>query len=186
MKKILIYLWLLNSGFAVLAQNIKNNYKPGLSTYKDKLEANFLNPPQSSKPQTWWHWMNGHVSKEGITADLESMKRVGIGGAQAFHVSNSIPSGPVKYMSEEWRKLMTHSISEANRLGLEFRYHNTPGWSASGGIWITPELSMKKIVFSNIRFLAPHKLRSYWPSQRLYKDFTVILLHWLSLRLETR
>lgn len=31
----------------------------------------------SAAPRTWWHWMNGNVSKEGITADLEAMAAVG-------------------------------------------------------------------------------------------------------------
>jgi len=50
------------------------------------LEQGFLHPPDSAKPWTWWHWMNGCVSKEGITADLESMQRVGLGGAIMFNV----------------------------------------------------------------------------------------------------
>ena len=41
----------------------------------DPLEKGFLNPPDSAKPQTWWHWMNGNITKEGITADLEAMIR---------------------------------------------------------------------------------------------------------------
>ena len=65
----------------------------------DPLAAGFRNPPESAKPHTWWHWMNGNVTKEGITADLEAMKRVGIGGAQIFVADCDIPAGPVKFMS---------------------------------------------------------------------------------------
>jgi hypothetical protein len=50
------------------------------------LEAGFQSPPQSAKAQTWWHWMNGNITKEGITADLEAMKHVGLGGAEIFSV----------------------------------------------------------------------------------------------------
>ena len=46
------------------------------------LEDGFVTPPDSAKPRTWWHWLGGHISREGITADLESMKRVGLGGAR--------------------------------------------------------------------------------------------------------
>ena len=42
------------------------------------LEQNFKNPPPSAKARTWWHWMNGNVTKEGIMADLEAMKKVTI------------------------------------------------------------------------------------------------------------
>src|SRR5215831_4328432 len=77
---------------------------------EDQLAGGFQNPPDSAKPQTWWHWMNGNVTKEGITADLEAMKRVGIGGAQIFNVESGIPAGPVKFLSPEWHELFKHAV----------------------------------------------------------------------------
>lgn len=70
----------------------------------DSLQSGFSNPPNSAKPQTWWHWMNGNVTKEGITADLEAMKQIGLGGATVVIVDCEIPPGPVKIMSPEWRE----------------------------------------------------------------------------------
>ncbi len=113
-----------------------------------KLEQDFLTPPGTAYPQTFWFWMNGNVSKEGITLDLEAMKEVGIGGVFNFDVGTGIPKGPVEYLSEEWLALKKHAIAEAGRLGLEFTMHNCPGWSASGGPWITPELAMQQITWS--------------------------------------
>ena len=55
----------------------------GAPSSGDALEQGFRNPPESAKPRAWWHWMNGNITKEGITADLEWMKRVGIGGMQS-------------------------------------------------------------------------------------------------------
>ena len=52
----------------------------------DPLESGFLNPPDSARPQTWWHWMNGNITKAGITADLEAMKQIGVGGATIVNV----------------------------------------------------------------------------------------------------
>ncbi len=54
----------------------------------------FRSPPPAARPHTWWHWMNGNVTKEGITADLEAMARVGIGGAQMFDAGLALPKGP--------------------------------------------------------------------------------------------
>ena len=48
------------------------------------LAAGFADVPMSARPQVWWHWMNGNVTKEGVTADLEAMKEMGIGGATVF------------------------------------------------------------------------------------------------------
>jgi hypothetical protein len=114
------------------------------------LESDFLTPPQPAKPHTWWHWMNGNVTKEGITLDLEAMTRVGIGGFQNFDAGTGIPKGPVVYLSPEWLALKKHAIAEAQRLGLEFTMHNCPGWSSSGGPWITPELAMQQVVWTEV------------------------------------
>jgi len=114
------------------------------------LEQNFRISPQSSYPQVFWFWMNGNVTRKGITLDLEAMKRVGIGGVFNFDVGTGIPKGPVEYLSEDWLQLKKHAMQEAARLGLEFTMHNCPGWSASGGPWITPEMAMQQITWSEI------------------------------------
>jgi hypothetical protein len=112
------------------------------------IEADFMNPPTSAFAQTWWHWMNGNITKEGITLDLEAMKRVGLGGFQNFDAGTGIPKGPVIYLSDKWFELKKHTINEAMRLGLEFTMANCPGWSSSGGPWITPELAMQQLSWS--------------------------------------
>ena len=89
----------------------------------------FQSPPESAKAKTWWHWMSGCVSREGITADLEAMKRVGLGGAFIFHVGQLPIDTPVKFQSEEWWSLMRFAAAEAGRLGLELGFHNCPGWN---------------------------------------------------------
>lgn len=114
----------------------------------DGLKDGFCHPPASSRPQVWWHWMNGNVTKEGITADLESMAKVGIGGAQLFDVSDGIPAGTVAFGSEEWQSLVRFAAREAKRLGLEFSMHNCSGWSSSGGPWVVASNAQKRVVFT--------------------------------------
>ncbi|MEI9921649.1 MAG: glycosyl hydrolase [Bacteroidota bacterium] len=142
------------------------------------LESDFATPPQSAKPHTWWHWMNGNVTKEGITLDLEAMARVGIGGFQNFDAGTGIPKGPVVYLSPEWLELKKHAIAEAQRLGLEFTMHNCPGWSSSGGPWITPELAMQQVVWTeiNIDGQTKEKIVLKQPEAKLnfYKDICVV------------
>ena len=43
----------------------------------DALLDGFADPPASARPRTWWHWMNGNVTKDGIAKDLAWMKAVG-------------------------------------------------------------------------------------------------------------
>ena len=77
--------------------------KPATPAARDSsLEQAFLNPPPSARPHTWWHWMNGNITKAGITSDLEAMKRVGIGGAQIFNVDVGFPDGDMPMMSAKW------------------------------------------------------------------------------------
>lgn len=112
------------------------------------LEAGFAAPPSAARPLVWWHWINGNISKRGIEADLADMKRVGIAGVQMFDASIYLPAGPVRYGTEAWHEHVQHAIATADRLGLEFYLMNTPGWSASGGPWVTPERSMKHLAWS--------------------------------------
>jgi hypothetical protein len=45
----------------------------------DSLKQGFLNPPDSARPGVYWYFMDGNIEREAITADLESMKKAGIG-----------------------------------------------------------------------------------------------------------
>jgi hypothetical protein len=113
-----------------------------------ELETAFRQPPASAHAKTWWHWMNGNITAEGITLDIEAMKRAGIRGFQIFQVGTGIPKGPVDYSSAEHTRLLRHAAREADRLEMEFDIMNCPGWSSSGGPWITPEYSMKQLTWS--------------------------------------
>src|SRR5688572_20665019 len=116
----------------------------------DALAQGFARPPANARPHTWWHWMNGNVSAQGITLDLEAMARVGVGGVQMFDVGTGIPKGPVATLSPEWVRLVEHAAAECNRLGISFTMHNCPGWSSSGGPWVTPDRAMQQLVWSEI------------------------------------
>ena len=93
------------------------------TTLADPLETGFLNPPDSAKPHTWWQWMNGNITQEGITADLEAMKQIGLGGATIVNADCGIPRGPVPFMSPEWQDDFKYAITEAHRLGKRVVVH---------------------------------------------------------------
>src|SRR5665648_286550 len=119
-----------------------------------ELEAGFQNPPESAKPRVWWHWMNGNISKEGIKADLEWMKRIGIGGFQNFDAGLATPQVVEKrliYMTPEWKDAFQFTTKLADSLGLEMAIAGSPGWSESGGPWVIPAHGMKKVVWTETR-----------------------------------
>ena len=102
---------------------------------------------QKAVTDCYWHWMNGNVSREGITADLEYMKSAGIDAAMIFDVGIGAKRGKVDYASDEWKDCVAWASREAERLGMELSLHNSPGYSACGGPWIKPEESMKQLVW---------------------------------------
>ncbi|MDR3652808.1 MAG: glycosyl hydrolase [Paludibacter sp.] len=133
MKRIVLFLYTVVISTVLMAQISENDFK---------------NPPMQARPNTYWMWMNGNITKEGLTKDLEYMKRTSYGAAMMFNVAVGIPQGPVKYGSTEWDDLTLHACKEAKRLGLELYLQNSPGYSGTGGPWITPEYSMKQLGWS--------------------------------------
>ena len=122
------------------------------------LEKNFMFPPNEARPNVMWWWLNSYVTEEGITRDLEEMKKQGIGGALIFDAAPvdrwkpkdvaPAPVGP-PFMSERWRQLFRHAIKEADRLDIELGVSITSGFNA-GGPWVTPEYGQQEIVWSEM------------------------------------
>jgi hypothetical protein len=126
----------------------------------DALEQGFKQPPDSAKPRVWWHWMNGNVTKEGITADLEWMKRVGIAGMQMFDGNLGTPQfvdNRLVWMTPDWKDALRHAAAEADRLSLEMAMAASGGWSETGGPSVKPAQAMKKIVWSQTYLQGPRK-----------------------------
>ena len=128
-----------------------------------ELERLFINPPSIAKPLTIWHWMNGVISREGITADLEAFKAAGLAGVQHFLVGGSEaliddPSNMV--LNSKWQDLFKFAVDECARLGLEFGTHNSPGWSSTGYKTVRPNQSMQKIVFSETKVQGPQTFKN--------------------------
>ena len=117
----------------------------------DDVEA-FLAPDKVHYPQTWFHYIGGNVSLEGITADLEAIAAAGISGVQLFHgqFGDKWPATgeDIECLSENWDSAVKHTAEECRRLGLRFTMQNCPGWAMSGGPWIKPENAMRTIVHS--------------------------------------
>ncbi|MFT3870713.1 MAG: glycosyl hydrolase [Nibricoccus sp.] len=115
-------------------------------------EAVFAAPPESAKPWVFWYWMKGTISREGITADLEAFARVGLGGVYLVPIQD-VPNLPlfepsVRTLTPEWWEMLRHTFREAARLKLKIAMHASDGFATAGGPWITPELAMQKVVWT--------------------------------------
>ncbi len=121
----------------------------------DTLKGGFKNPPDSARPGVYWYFMDGNLSREGITADLESMKEAGIGNVLFLEVNVGVPRGKVDFLSDEWLGIIKHAINECERLDIEFTLGSGPGWAGSGGPWVKPEQSMRHLVASSTQVKGP-------------------------------
>lgn len=143
----------------------------------DSLERGFNHPPPSARPWVYWFPLDGNISSNGITADLEAMQRVGIGGVLYMETEQGTPKGPAKFGGALWRDLFKHICAEAHRLGLEVNMNNDAGWCGSGGPWITPETSMQKIVWTETNIAGPLRfdgqLREPQKAANYYGDIAV-------------
>lgn len=109
----------------------------------------FRNPAKEYYPRVWWHWMHGNVTKDGIKKDLEWMDRVGIAGFHQFNCqlrpTDVIVDKRVELFSKEWNEALSYALDIADSLGLEVSIASSPGWSVTGGPWVRPEDSQKKL-----------------------------------------
>ncbi len=144
-------------------KNELNKSFPGnliLQSFPDinTLRLTFLNPPDSVRPGVYWYFMDGNISKEGMTEDLEAMKKSGIGKV-IFLVVNlesfGVPRGPVGLLSDKWLLLFEHAVREAKRLGIEITLGIGPGWTGSGGPWVPVNESMQDLVASTLQVAGP-------------------------------
>ncbi|MCC6729311.1 MAG: hypothetical protein IT208_08220 [Chthonomonadales bacterium] len=146
-----------------LAGGVPAAARPAASGRADALARGFREPPASARPWVYWFWLNGNITREGITADLEAMRRAGIGGVLIMEVDQGAPLGPVAFASPAWRDLFQHVCAEANRLGIEVNMNDDAGWNGSGGPWITPDLAMQKLVWSEAEVSGPGRVAATLP-----------------------
>lgn len=137
----------------------------------------------AAKPWVFWYWIQAGVSKEGITADLEAMKSNGIAGAYLMTIKGENSSNPPLYqpasnqLSSRWWEMVKFAFSEAKRLDLKLGMHISDGFALAGGPWISPELSMQKLVSSKLTIKGGKRVKIKLPQPKInesyYQDIAV-------------
>jgi hypothetical protein len=143
------------SGVYLICFITLNSSAQALQASLDKL---FFHPPESAKPGVLWMWMGSNLSEEGITRDLEALKEEGFNRTTMFSLADvttpwagEIEKSPTPELiswTEPWWQLVRHAAEESRRLHMDFGMFNGPGYESSGGPWITPELSMQELCWS--------------------------------------
>ena len=173
--------------------SINAAFLPGLFLSRNIKELNFgsaendlrslFENAKDHPPYILWQWMNGCVTKEGITYDLQGFKKAGINDVQQFLVGGSeadITDPEVTVLGEKWMELMRFALDECKRLAMSFGTHNCPGWSASGAPGMLPEDSMQKLVWTKTVIRSEDSLTNIIPpfecdpKWKFYRDICLI------------
>lgn len=126
----------------------------------NRLQQEFVDPPEDVKTSVYWYWMCGNISKEGVVKDLQEMKKVGINRVFIGHnyFDPYVGGRNVKLMSDEWWDILHTALKTAGELDIDVGMFNSPGWSQAGGPWVKPEESMRYLNCSEMKVKGPQKL----------------------------
>jgi hypothetical protein len=160
-------------------------------TYKS-LAGQFPSPDAVYGVNCWWWWLNGNVTKEVITRDLEAMKSRNFHGAMIFDAggesqdgNREVPAGPL-FGSAEWLELFVFALDEAKRLGLEIGFNIQSGWNL-GGPRVTSQYAAKQLTIAETNITGGAILSLTLDTPRTHQGFyRDIALLALPLKAESR
>ena len=147
-------------------------------------EVMFASPQKVFYPETWFHFIGGNVSREGIDADLQAIADAGISGIQWFHGYFGGPwpatERQVRALTPEWEELVAHLSRKADSLGLRLSIQTCPGWAMAGGPWIEPGNAQRRLVWSRTDLEGGQQVRTQLPpgepSREDWRDYRDICL----------
>lgn len=110
------------------------------------------NPTIDYRMKTWWFFGYERTTDEGITADVEALKKAGFGGVVYYdqqHADDASAQGAEDAFSPDWWHHLRFAASEAKRCGLTFELNISNGYCA-GGRWIDPAHAMQRVAKAEI------------------------------------
>lgn len=145
----------------------------------------FKTPSKIYYPETWFHFIGGNISKEGVDADLTAIRDAGFSGVQWFHgdFGGTWPgvTQPIRALTPAWEDAVAHTGQKAKDLGLRFTVQTCPGWAMAGGPWIKPQDAMRNLAWSRTDVVGKGKVNKVLPlpentkeEWRDYQDICVL------------
>ncbi len=140
-------------------------------------ERAFTSPPRQAQAGVWWRWIDGNITREGLTRDLTEMARKGIRTVDVFDTGWAPSVGPHGMMSRSWRDLFSHALTEAARVGVDVNVVSAAGWGI-GGPWISEEHATKRLAYTEVQVQGPGKAALRLPQATgvgsYYRDVAVL------------
>ena len=158
MKPVLLFKTCLFILLVILFFNSCQKSAQFSETKFQEIISGFETPADSNTVWCYWYWINDDISKDGITKDLEAMKKAGIGAAFIGNINPAGKDGKVPVLSVDWWSHMVHAVTEGKRIGVDIGIFNCPGWSQSGGPWVSSEMAMRYLTFSETKVNGPGKI----------------------------
>lgn len=124
----------------------------------DAIQRSFTTPHDTNTVWCYYYWIGDDISRYGITKDMEAMKEFGIGAVLIGNINPAEVDGPVPLFSDEWWDITVHAVNEGHRLGIDVGFFNCPGWSQSGGPWVSYDMAMRHKVYSETGISGPGEI----------------------------
>ena len=114
-----------------------------------------------TKPWTRWWWQGSAVERESLTAQLQAMREVGLGGVEVTPIYGvrGAEGRFIPYLSAEWVAMLDHTLSEARRLDLGVDMATGTGWPF-GGPWVGEDVAPRSLVHTTWTIEGGERLRA--------------------------
>ena len=87
-----------------------------------------------ARPWTRWWWMGSAVNPQDLTRELETFRKAGLGGVEVTPIygAKGYEKDFIPFLSPRWMEMLTHTVTEARRLGMEVDMTTGTGWCMGG------------------------------------------------------
>jgi hypothetical protein len=93
-------------------------------------------PPATTqtKPHTYWWWMGSAVDTNNLSKELQRYHEAGMGGVHIIPIygAKGWESNYISYLSPKWMEMMSYTVKEAKRRGMEVDMTTGTGWCFGG------------------------------------------------------
>ncbi|WP_234734855.1 glycosyl hydrolase [Tellurirhabdus bombi] len=115
---------------------------------------------QQTKPWTRWWWMGSAVNDKDLTRLMEQYQKAGLGGVEITPIYGVKGEEKqfINFLSPKWMDALTHTLKEADRLGMGVDMAQASGWPF-GGPWVTSADACKYVAYKTYNLKEGDKLK---------------------------
>jgi len=141
----------------------------GQSETDDALLHKFRRPPREYRPETWYHFLGGAVTREGVDQDIEAINKAGFSALHFFtidssdQIRNRMVTPQVPILGEQWQRNLTALAKGIKKGNTDLVLHSCPGWATAGGPWANIRNSMRTVTWSETIVEGPETLELQLP-----------------------